>query len=622
MKKLVKNSTVWKIFFSILFFLISFFLDTTSIWYFLTILLSYFIASFDLYVSSWKKLLQGRVLDENTLMIIATIGAFFIREYSEAIVVVVLYRIGELLSDLAVTKSRESVLKLMDLKCDTVRLLLEEEEVLVNAEDAKINDLFLVKPGEKIPLDGVVVKGEAFLDTSSLTGESVPKRVGVGDNVLSGAICQDKVLTVRATSLAEDSTANRILNLVEKSTEKKADTEKWITRFAKIYTPIVVLLAAVILLLFWYFQKDFYQAIYTACVFLVMSCPCALVISVPLSYFLAIGRASRDGILIKGGKELEQLRTIKTAIFDKTGTITEGVFAVQKIVSPTMSQEKLLEIAAYGEYYSNHPISQSVLKKYGKKIDPEKILDFEQISGKGIRFRMDHKTYFLGNATLFEEKGILLDVPPEIGTTIYVAENRVYIGHLVIADKIKESSYSIVESLAAVGVDNVVMLSGDDERVVESVAKQLHIPSYYGKLLPEEKVEKVKHWKKEGCAGFVGDGINDVPVIQVADIGIAMGGIGSDATIEASDVVFMKDDVSKLSTAILLSQYTHRLVLINIWFAIGAKVLVLFLSLLGLGTIWLAVLADVGVTLLCVLHTLSILKRKSFCKMYPLSRTK
>lgn len=609
MKKIEFNEDLIKIVISTVLFIVTLFLENSTI-KILLLSISYIIISYELYIKAIKNLLKGELFDENFLMIIATLGAFYIKEYPEAVLVILLFQIGEYLSDLAVDNSKKAITDLMDLRSDETNLIVKEKVKVVKTETVKIDDIFLVKPGEKVPLDGIIIEGKTSFDTSSLTGESIPKSLTVGENVISGYVNNDSVIKVKATKTYTTSTANKIIELIENSNEKKAKTEKFITKFSKIYTPCVVLLALLIVIVPTLLGHEFNEWLYKALVFLVMSCPCALVISVPLAFFSGIGRASKEGILIKGSNELEQLINIDTVVFDKTGTITEGTFEVRKIEAIDIEKEALLEIVAHAEYYSNHPIAKAITKNYSKKISENKISNFKEISGKGISVEISKDKILVGNAELLKESNIKFKESSEIGTIIYVAKNNKYIGNILISDKIKEESYDIVQKLNNIGINNIVMLSGDDINIVSTVAKEIKIPIYHAKLLPQDKVEIVKDLSKNNFLAFVGDGINDAPVIKKADIGIAMGGIGSDATIEASDIVLMHDSLLKIPIAIKISKYTKNVMRFNIIFALTTKLLVLILGIFDITSIWMAVFADVGVTLLSVLNTLTILKKK------------
>ena len=604
------NEDIVKIIISALLFVIAFFFKDYKNIYLTLLIISYLIVSYEIFIDAIKKLLKGKIFDENTLMIIATISAFIIGEYPEAVMVMLLFEFGEYLSDLAVDNSKESITKLMDLRSDYVNLKKGEEIEKVDIKEAKVGDLFVVKPGEKVSLDGVVIDGKTSVDTASLTGESVPREIKTGDNVLSGFVNGSGVITVKATSEAENSTASKIINLLENSNENKTNTEKFITRFSKIYTPVIVLLAVLLVLIPTLLGYDFNDYLYKALVFLVTACPCALVISVPLGFFCGIGRASKEGILIKSSDGLERLSKLETIIFDKTGTITEGKFEVRDVVSDKVSSDELLRLAAYSEYYSNHPIAKSIILAYKDKIDENEIKDYKEVSGHGVIATVFSKRVVIGNDKLFEKEGINVPQVDEFGTVIYLALDNEYLGYLVIGDKIKSSADSLVGNLRNVGVNRVVMLSGDSEEIVKQVAEKVHINEYYAELLPTDKVQKLQSIKSESFTGFAGDGINDAPVIKEADLGISMGGIGSDAAIEASDIVLMHDNLDKIPVAIQISKMTRKIVNFNIIFALGFKFLMLVLATLGFASIWMAVFADVGVTLLAVLNALRIMKKK------------
>lgn len=604
--KIKLNSDLIKIIISAILFILSLFFKDNI--YLILLVCSYLVVSYGIFIDAVKKIFQGEIFDENTLMIIATISAFIIGEYPEAVMVMLLFEFGEYLSDLAVDNSKESITKLMDLRSDYVNLKNGDKVVKVDIKKARVGDLFLVKPGEKVPLDGVIVSGNTSLDTSSLTGESIPKEVNVGDSVLSGFVNGSGLITVKATSEFSNSTASKIINMLENSNEKKTKAEKFITRFSKIYTPIVVLLAVLLVLIPMLLGGDFNEWFYKALVFLVTACPCALVISVPLGFFCGVGRASREGILIKGSNGLDSLNKLKTIIFDKTGTITEGKFEVRDIVSNGVSKEELLKYAAYLEYYSNHPIALSIVKAYNDKIDESEIKDYKELSGQGIKGIVFSKKLMIGSENLFSKEGIIVPNVKTFGTVVYVICDDKYIGYLVIGDKIKESANNLVNNLKKIGINRTVMLSGDNKNIVCEVANKVNIDEYYAELLPIDKVEKLKEIKKTTFTAFVGDGINDAPVIKEADLGISMGSIGSDAAIEASDVVLMHDNLSKIVVAIKIAKVTQNIVKFNILFALGFKLLMLVLATFGFASIWMAVFADVGVTLLAVLNSLRIMK--------------
>lgn len=608
--KIKFNEDIIKIIISAILFVIALLFQNYEIVHLILLVCSYLIVSYRIFIEAIKKLVKGNVFDENTLMIIATVSAFIIGEYPEAVMVMLLFEFGEYLSDLAVDNSKESITKLMDLRSDYVNLKKGERIEKVDIKEAVIDDIFIVKPGEKVPLDGIVLDGKTSVDTASLTGESVPREVVQGDTVLSGFVNGSGVITVKATSVAENSTASKIINLLENSNDKKTKTEKFITRFSKIYTPIVVILAVLIVVIPTMLGANFNDFLYKALVFLVTACPCALVISVPLGFFCGVGRASKEGILIKGGDGLESLSKLETVVFDKTGTVTEGKFEVRDIVSRGVSKDELLELAAYSEYYSNHPIAKSIVTAYKDEIDENLIKNYKEVSGYGVTALVNDKKVIIGNDKLLNQENITVEEVNDFGTTIYVACDGQYLGYLVIGDKIKDSAYNLVGDLKKCGINRVIMLSGDTEDMVKIVADKVNIDEYYSQLLPIDKVQKLREIKEKSYTAFVGDGINDAPVIKEADLGISMGGIGSDAAIEASDVVLMHDNLDKIVTAIKISHITQKIVMFNIVFALGFKFLMLVLATFGLASIWMAVFADVGVTLLAVLNALRIMKKK------------
>ena len=608
--KIKFNEDIIKIIISAVLFVIALFFQDYKTVHLILLVCSYLIVSYRIFIEAIKKLVKGNVFDENTLMIIATVSAFIIGEYPEAVMVMLLFEFGEYLSDLAVDNSKESITKLMDLRSDYVNLKKGGRIEKVDIKEADIDDIFIVKPGEKVPLDGIVLDGKTSVDTASLTGESVPRKVVQGDTVLSGFVNGSGVITVKAISVAENSTASKIINLLENSNDKKTKTEKFITRFSKIYTPIVVILAVLIVVIPTMLGANFNDFLYKALVFLVTACPCALVISVPLGFFCGVGRASKEGILIKGSDGLESLSKLETVVFDKTGTVTEGKFEVRDIVSRGVSKDELLELAAYSEYYSNHPIAKSIVTAYKDEIDENLIKNYKEVSGCGVIALVNDKKVIIGNDKLLNQENIAVEEVNDFGTTIYVACDGQYLGYLVIGDKIKDSAYNLVNNLKKNGINRVVMLSGDTEDMVKIVADKVNIDEYYSQLLPIDKVQKLREIKEKSYTAFVGDGINDAPVIKEADLGISMGGIGSDAAIEASDVVLMHDNLDKIVTAIKISQVTQKIVMFNIVFVLGFKFLMLVLATFGLASIWMAVFADVGVTLLAVLNALRIMKKK------------
>ena len=566
------------------------------------LVISYVFISKEVYFNAFKNIREGKIFDENFLMIIATLGAFYIGEYPEAVLVMLLFSIGEYLSDLAVDNSKKAIVELMDLRSDKINL---KDIGVTDVNNANVGDIFVVAPGEKVALDGIIIKGESHLDTSSLTGETMPRAVYKNSEVLSGTINLEGVLEVKATKTFETSTASRIIEILEKSEEKKTKTEKFITRFSKVYTPIVVLLAILIIIIPTILGGDFNTWLYRALEMLVISCPCALVISVPLGYFSGIGKCSKEGILVKGSNILDDLVNIDTIIFDKTGTITEGVFEVTKIYSVNNKDAELLKLAAEAEANSNHPIALSIKKAYGKEIK-SKITNAKEISGAGISCIIGKDNILVGNKKLLKYNKIDVEENKELGTIVYVAKNKKLLGYIVISDKIKTNAKESLDKLRNDGINNLIMLSGDAEEVVNIISKKLNLDKAYGNLLPQDKVNILEEYKMKNKTAFVGDGINDAPVIKCADVGIAMGGIGSDATIEASDIVLMKDDLSNLADAIKISKITKKIVLSNIIFAIMFKIIMLVLAILGITPIWLAVFADVGVTIISVFNSLRI----------------
>lgn len=566
------------------------------------LVISYVFVSKKVYFKAFKNIRSGEIFDENFLMIIATLGAFYIGEYPEAVLVMLLFSIGEYLSDLAVDNSKKAIVELMDLRSDKINL---KDIGVTDVNNANVGDIFVVAPGEKVALDGIIIKGESHLDTSSLTGEAVPRAVYKNSEVLSGTINLEGVLEVKATKTFETSTASKIIEILEKSEEKKTKTEKFITRFSKVYTPIVVLLAVFIVIIPTILGGNFNTWLYRALEMLVISCPCALVISVPLGYFSGIGKCSKEGILVKGSNILDDLVNIDTIIFDKTGTITEGVFEVTKIFSVNNKDVELLKLAAEAEANSNHPIALSIKKAYGKEIK-SKITNAKEISGAGISCIIGKDNILVGNKKLLKYNKIDVEENKELGTIVYVAKNKKLLGYIVISDKIKTNAKESLDKLRSDGISNLVMLSGDTEEVVNIISKKLNLDKAYGNLLPQDKVNILEEYKKYNKTAFVGDGINDAPVIKLADVGIAMGGIGSDATIEASDIVLMKDDLSNLADAIKISKITKQIVMSNIIFAIMFKIIMLVLAILGITPIWLAVFADVGVTIISVFNSLRI----------------
>ena len=577
-------------------------------------IISYLIVGFDIVKKAVRNIFRGKVFDENFLMTVATIGAFAIGEFPEAVAVMLFYQVGELFQSYAVDKSRKSIANLMDIRPDYANLKIENNIEKVKPEEVKIGQEILVKPGEKIPLDGTIIEGNSMIDTSALTGESVPKEVKIGESVLSGCINQTGVLTIKVTKEFGESTVSKILDLVENASSKKSKSENFISKFARYYTQIVVIIAVALAIIppFIFKNGEFIDWLYRALTFLVVSCPCALVISIPLGFFGGIGGASKQGILVKGSNYLEALSQTEIVVFDKTGTLTQGVFEVQKVNPIGISEDELLKMTAFAENYSNHPIATSIKKAYRKEIKNETILKTEELSGLGVEAKIEGKEVLVGNEKLMQEKGISYTKCEDIGTIVYVAIDEQFVGTIVISDKIKEDSQNAIKNLKEMNIKKIVMLTGDKKEVSENIAKKLGIDQVYSELLPDGKVQKVEELLKEksekGKLAFVGDGINDAPVIALADIGIAMGGLGSDSSIEAADVVIMTDEPSKIENAIKISKKTMRIVKENIIFAIAIKIGVLLLSAIGLSTMWEAVFADVGVSVIAIINSLRALK--------------
>ena len=582
-------------------------------------IISYLVVGFEILKKAVRNIFRGKVFDENFLMAVATIGAFAIGEFPEAVAVMLFYQVGELFQSYAVDKSRKSIASLMDIRPDYANIEKDGKIEKVDPDEVKIGDIIIVKTGEKIPLDGVVVEGASSLDTMALTGESVPRVVKTEDEVLSGCINKDGLLKIRVTKEFGESTVSKILDLVENASSKKSKSENFITKFAKYYTPTVVIIAVLLAFIPPIILKDFSTFsvwLYRALSFLVVSCPCALVISIPLSFFGGIGGASKMGILIKGSNYLEALANTETVVFDKTGTLTEGIFEVQDIYAEGIEKDELLRIVAHAENYSNHPIAKSVKKAYNKEIDENIIKNPQELSGKGIWAKIDEKDILVGNEKLMVEEKIDFKKCDEVGTILYVAIDKKYVGYVLIADKIKQDSSKTIRELKAMNIKETVMLTGDKKEVGEYVAKKLNMDKVYTELLPDGKVEKVEELLKQksekGKLVFVGDGINDAPVLTIADIGVAMGGLGSDAAIEAADIVIMTDETSKISKAINLSKKTMRIVRENIIFAIFVKIAVLVLTAFGASTMWEAVFADVGVSVIAIINALRMLNIKKF----------
>ncbi|TDT72567.1 Cd2+/Zn2+-exporting ATPase [Hypnocyclicus thermotrophus] len=568
------------------------------------IILSYIISGYPIIIKSIKNIQKGDFMDENFLMTIATLGAFSIKEYPEAAGVMLFYQIGEFMQDLAVNSSRKSIQDLLNIKATYANLFKNETIIKVSPEELKISDIIIVKNGETIPADGEIIEGKSYFDTSSLTGEYVKKYLKTGDNVLSGFINTDRTVKIKIKKMFTDSTIAKILELVEDAASKKAKTEKFITKFAKYYTPFIVYSALVIAFIIPLFLGNFSTWFYRALIFLVVSCPCALVVSIPLGFFAGIGRNSKNGVLIKGGNYLELLSELDTIIFDKTGTLTKGEFKVVEITGD------ILEITAYAENYSNHPIAEAIIKKYNKKIDINKIQKHQEIAGYGISAKIFNKSVLVGNKKLMQKYNVSIPKINKNGTIIYTAINNEFQGYIIIDDIIKTESFNTIKSLKSNNI-STIMLTGDSEKVANYVSTKLSIDKYYADLLPHEKAKIFKEIKnKKNKVAFVGDGINDAPVLAMSDVGIAMGGIGSDAAIASADIVLMDDNPYKIIEAIKISKFTKNIILQNIIFALSTKILVLILSLFGVANMWFAIFADVGVALLAILNSTRILKEK------------
>lgn len=579
------------------------------------LLVSYIIIGYDVLLKAFRNIKRGKIFDENFLMSVATIGAICISDMREAVAVMLFYQIGELFQSYAVNKSRKSIIELMDIRPDYANVIRNGKHEKVDPNEVNIEEIILVKPGEKIPLDGVIVEGKSLLNTVALTGESVPRSVKENDEVLSGCINNEGILKIKVTKKFGDSTVSKILDLVENASNRKSKSEAFITKFAKYYTPIVCGIALVVAIFPPLILKEpFNTWIYKVLSFLVVSCPCALVISIPLSFFGGLGASSNIGVLVKGSNYLEALSNVDIVVCDKTGTLTEGVFKVQEINAVGISNEELLKMTAYAESFSNHPISISLKEAYGKKIDSSKVTKAREIVGKGIYAKVLGKDVYVGNDKLLKELEIKIDKVNKTGTVIYTVIDNKYCGYILISDKIKEDSYKMIKSLKKNNISKIVMLTGDRENISKSISNELKLDEYYAELLPQDKVsitEKIMH-EKDGNLLFIGDGINDAPVLALSDIGVSMGSLGSDAAIEASDIVIMTDEPSKISDVIKISKKTMKIVRENIVFAISIKIAVLILSLLGIATMWSAVFADVGVSVIAILNSLRILNVKKY----------
>lgn len=582
-------------------------------WRLLVFLVPYAVIGYDVLFSAVRNILHGQIFDENFLMALATVGAFFVADYPEAVAVMLFYQIGELFQSIAVGKSRKSIAALMDIRPDYANVLRNGEAITVSPEEVEIGETILIKPGEKIPLDAVITSGETSVNNAALTGESLPVECRVGDTLISGSVNLNGVVEAKVKSVFSESTVSKILNLVENSASKKARSENFITKFAKYYTPCVVIAAVLLAVLPPLILKQSFAVwIERALTFLVVSCPCALVISIPLSFFGGIGGASKAGILIKGANYMEALSTVDTVVFDKTGTLTKGIFSVSSLHPQDCSESELLELAALAESYSSHPIAASVVKAYDGTLDKTKISDVQELAGQGIQTTVNRKPVYVGSSKLMDAVGIKRKDGDTVGTTVHVAADGKYLGYLVIADEIKADAKSAIEKLKSIGVRKTVMLTGDADTVGRAVGETLGIDEMHTQMMPNDKVSVVEALLQEKnpkhTLAFVGDGINDAPVLARADIGIAMGALGSDAAIEAADVVLMDDKPSKLAKAIEISKKTMRIVHQNIVFALLVKAIVLVFSAIGLAGMWLAVFADVGVMVIAVLNAMRSLK--------------
>lgn len=612
MRKIIQSEKV-RVIISFILFLIALIYRFDNVWINNTLyIISYLLVGLEVLKNACLNIIKGKILDENFLMSVATLGAFLIGEFPEAVAVMMFYQVGELFQDYAVDKSKRSIKELMNIRADYANIYENGKIKKVNPKEVKIGSTIIVSPGEKIPLDGEIIEGNSSLDTKALTGESIPKDVFCGGNVLSGCINLNGVIKIKVTKEFGESTVSKILDLVENASNKKSKSEKFITKFAKYYTPIIVIIAIILGCIVPFLIKDSYSNwIYRALSFLVVSCPCALVISIPLSFFGGIGGASKIGVLIKGSNYLEMLSKVDTILFDKTGTLTKGIFDIQKINPIGISKDKLLEMVAYAENYSNHPVADAIKKAYTKKIDDKKIKDIKEIPGLGIKAKIGKQLVLVGNKKLMQEENINFIECDDIGTILYVAIDKNYCGYILIADEIKDDSKTAIKELKSNGIKQTIMLTGDKRVVALDVSKKLGIDLSYFELLPQDKAKKVEeilnNKSSNSIVAFVGDGINDAPVLALADIGISMGMVGADSAIEASDVVIMTDELSKIVSAMKISKKTIRIVKENIIFAIFIKIAVLILAALGISSMWQAVFADVGVSIIAVLNALRVL---------------
>lgn len=584
--------------------------EKVTIWLYV---IAYLLSGYGVLLNSIKNIFKGEIFDENFLMGVATIGAFAINEPVEAVAVMIFYNLGELFQDIATSKSKKSIISLMNIKPKIANLKVDNEIKRVDPEELKVGDIIIVKPGEKVPVDGVVINGESFVNTSALTGESVPRKAAVDDEVLAGSINENSVIEIKVTKEFKDTAISEIIELVKNSNKNKSKTEKFVTKFAKIYTPIVVLLAVILAFvppIFVGFEA-LSEWVRRALVFLVTSCPCALVLSIPLGYFAGIGKAGKEGVLVKGSNYLDIITKANAIVLDKTGTITKGNFEVTKVILEEAIEEKeLFETAGIAECLSNHPVSQSIMRKVDINIDKDKISDYSEIAGMGVKAKYDDNEILAGNHKLLDNENISYEKVSDIGTIVYVVKNKKYLGAIVISDVIKEDSKEAIEDLKSNGIENIYMLTGDNSKTAKDVANRVGIENVYSNLLPNEKVEKMKEVKdKNGVTIAIGDGINDSPLLAISDIGISIGNTGSDLAIETSDMVIMDGKLSSLNKLIKTSKKTKRIVMENIYFAIGIKVIVLLLGAIGISTMWEAVFADVGVTFITVLNTLRIFRK-------------
>ena len=612
MRKIIQSEKV-RVIISFILFLIALIYRFDNVWINNTLyIISYLLVGLEVLKNACLNIIKGKILDENFLMSVATLGAFLIGEFPEAVAVMMFYQVGELFQDYAVDKSKRSIKELMNIRADYANIYENGKIKKVNPKEVKIGSTIIVSPGEKIPLDGEIIEGNSSLDTKALTCESIAKDVFCGGNVLSGCINLNGVIKIKVTKEFGESTVSKILDLVENASNKKSKSEKFITKFAKYYTPIIVIIAIILGCIIPFLIKDSYSNwIYRALSFLVVSCPCALVISIPLSFFGGIGGASKIGVLIKGSNYLEMLSKVDTILFDKTGTLTKGIFDIQKINPIGISKDKLLEMVAYAENYSNHPVADAIKKAYTKKIDDKKIKDIKEIPGLGIKAKIGKQLVLVGNKKLMQEENINFIECDDIGTILYVAIDKNYCGYILIADEIKDDSKTAIKELKSNGIKQTIMLTGDKRVVALDVSKKLGIDLSYFELLPQDKAKKVEeilnNKSSNSIVAFVGDGINDAPVLALADIGISMGMVGADSAIEASDVVIMTDELSKIVSAMKISKKTIRIVKENIIFAIFIKIAVLILAALGISSMWQAVFADVGVSIIAVLNALRVL---------------